>query len=358
MAVSGCFAPNRFPEESETGAANETSGSTEPSTSSSGDAGGASVTTGPSASATATTGSSSDTTEGSATQAGAESAAESADEEGTASDSGTSECDGRVCLEVPDGWSGPVLVEEGTVGSTSDCGTTEAFIANTGLNASAAGCECECGDPGVDCDGQLTTLNRASSGGCMDFTASEEMVNNGCTDTAYYDDSWMWFRVEDADTAGESCDPSFSESVPPASWTNEVRGCEAPQSSSCGDSGTCLDFETSGLDVCIWRPGDEECPSQSFTKTVAYQGFSDTRACTDCSCGNVVGECTGQITYNSNETCSLGAQGPVDELDCFFLETPARSASVSVSSDYSCSPIGGAATGDAEPTQPVTYCCR
>jgi hypothetical protein len=64
--------------------------------------------------------------------------------------------------------------------------------------------------------------------------------------------------------------------------------------------------------LCIHHDGDMPCPAGFADRHVFYSGVDDQRGCTPCTCGL---------------------------------------------SSVACPTMGGAATGSATPTGPVTYCC-
>ena len=266
------------------------------------------------------------------------------------------ECPAGTCVNVPAGWNGPIYVEEGANGTTASCAGTQVFLANAGLEAEPASCMCECGDPNVSCEDVSAFLHRASSAACSDTTNVEPLAVGSCTDTAHYDDSYMWIGVADPDVSGHDCAPSHEESVPPAGWTLEARGCVPQVAESCGVSGTCI--EASDRRTCIWREGDATCPQGDFVeREVVYGGLVDDRSCSACTCGAVEGSCAGTATFYAIDTCGLGVPGVAQEGDCVFLDTPMRSALLEVEPAYACSPGGGEPVGTASATEPVTYCC-
>lgn len=55
--------------------------------------------------------------------------------------------------------------------------------------------------------------------------------------------------------------------------------------------------------VCVYKAGDNECPTLFPTKHVYYDKFEDTRGCSDCSCGNPLGgACTATIDIYKDPT--------------------------------------------------------
>jgi len=98
------------------------------------------------------------------------------------------------------------------------------------------------------------------------------------------------------------------------SWGQVGRACTPDLGAACANGGTCIAAAAPRL-LCIQQTGDAACPTGSpfATPYVLYGGVTDTRGCTACTCGNAV----------------MGA----------------------------CTPSGGAPTGAATPSMPVTYCC-
>ncbi len=282
-----------------------------------------------------------------------------ADSGATEGESGADLCEGAPCLERPDGWNGPVLVDEAAIGTSSPCVSGEAFSARTGLTAGPAECGCECVPPQIDCSQQAAWLSAAPTEDCV--STLQEDLAIGCNDTDDYDyDLYMSFTAVDPDLSRESCTPLPSEFLPDFEWEQEVRGCEIPgDSADCGTNGRCFNFQASPGDVCVWQEGDLPCPAGSFeSRTVAFRDAVDERRCGACECSSVVGGCVGTLTLNGNSLCSTVEQGPIGEEDCFHLEAaPVSSVELVVEGIFSCQPGGGGSIGSMTPVEPVTYCC-
>jgi hypothetical protein len=118
--------------------------------------------------------------------------------------------------------------------------------------------------------------------------------------------------------------------------------------------------------MCIWRTGDVECPggSEYSVRTVTYQGFTDTRSCSSCSCGDPVGYCedpsvrilstqlfTHQAELDTENDCNIVYGTQLGNYDVSALLFDAGDPVAS------CTPSGGDPTGTVTVNGPTTLCC-
>jgi hypothetical protein len=169
---------------------------------------------------------------------------------------------------------------------------------------------------------------------------------------------------------GGSCAAKGGQStVPPLSWAILGKACGGSAiGAGCGAGNVCqpkppLPF-ISG--VCIYKSGDVMCPGDPFTqKHVFYGNAVDTRACTACQCGGVVGgSCavemsvysdalfstctTGIATFNAGGCANLNGNPSVYGRKATITQAP---------SGGTCPPSGGQPTGSVAPSDPTTFCC-
>lgn len=277
-------------------------------------------------------------------------------------DSGPAACDGTCVPDVPNGWEGPVVVREGAGAPPSCPGEFPSVVhdeLHTGLSGPAASCDCDCGDVvGASC-GAATLQEEGNM--CIVFLPDPEefvldpgacvFVNNGPGE--------MSVTPPPLTTAGASCAPQPSESIPPATWSGSVRSCAVAPGDAC-DGGTCAPTPAGEFDrVCIWIDGDASCPAGPYSESFqAFGDYDDDRDCSACTCGSPTGECDGEVVLTD---VSCGGGG-------FFVDAIAAGACWDVGSGYShaqwfpevdaaCAPAGGNAQGGVEPTAAVTFCC-
>ncbi|MFT3764709.1 MAG: hypothetical protein QM820_04210 [Minicystis sp.] len=155
-----------------------------------------------------------------------------------------------------------------------------------------------------------------------------------------------------------------------ASWGTTVRVCRGGSLSGCDGNGYCTPPAPPGFRYCVFRDGDRDCTDPSFgpytEKHVFYEGFTDTRSCSPCTCGPPAGStCTAQISIHADAACSslpldahlMDSSAPacVDVIAGSALGS--KSASPPTYTPGACQPSGGEPMGSAVPVGPSTLCC-
>jgi hypothetical protein len=162
--------------------------------------------------------------------------------------------------------------------------------------------------------------------------------------------------------------PDAGTTIPPSGWSARARLCApaaTPAASGC-DAGevcapvTALPFQTQTY--CIARSGIQTCPTSYPAQRIYYQSFTDTRACSPCTCGPASGAtCSGgSVNFYGAPTCSGGVTPMSVPEACGSL----GGARVGIFSDAAtpsggrCVPDGGAPVGGFQGATPTTICCR
>ncbi len=294
---------------------------------------------------------------------------------------------GYQCLALPDGWDGPVALYEGPNTSVTCEGNYATGGPNGGknLNAPNAMCSaCSCGAPNgaITCHfPDLSVYENASCGGGYRWTfAGADLETNGVQ-------SGDCFGAQDPfsgpngelpsaasttapPTTGGSCVPSGgAPTTPSPSWNTNARSCAlsggiAP--TGCGTN-SCVPPTAGGfnLGACVYKDGDQSCPTGSFSfKHLYYTDSNDSRDCTACTCGTPTGvTCNGaKFEIWSGSSCSGTADGTVSTpgSTCAPVSNSTDKSfkyTVGTASGGTCTPAGGQPTGGATPTNPVTFCC-
>ena len=288
---------------------------------------------------------------------------------------GSEPCDplASLCVEEPlPGWNGPAAVFEGASDQSSpgcsglypDDGV-EAFAGFVGPDAS---CECSCGPPANESCGEVEVRRQGTaSNACLQLGEAPQVVDGACgaLDTSYA--GGAFWRVSEFEYSAGACTPERIDSTAPAGFDTRVLACQgASPPGACADEGdVCVPRPVApfGASVCIWMEGDVTCPTASdySVRTLRYQSFDDDRSCTACSCGDSMGSCSGgRVTFG--QSCGGLAAGTLDAGECGRVgATSAQTVAVATASastpSGSCTPSGGAATGEASPSEPVTLCC-
>jgi hypothetical protein len=289
---------------------------------------------------------------------------------------------GRSCLAPPPaGWDGPLAIEETpAVDPASPCPDdypAAGPIAQGGLQAADASCECTCGDPeNTTC--LPATLQRWDQGNDPGCSIPGNSAAGDCSgapthafdiepDGACAGPFNLGFGLTGSwnatlpNVTGGSCDPEVTSTVSPPTWDTRVTSCGgATIAGQCEDGGICAPNAGAPFSpaLCIFRAGDQECPGGPYSdRLLRYQDFEDDRDCDGCTCGDPTGSCGGDLTL-------FGATGCGNELDidpvaaCSVHGCLVRAATwVAEPAASSCAPSTASATGGVEPSSPVTFCC-
>lgn len=303
-------------------------------------------------------------------------------------DAQTSLCPGQ-CATIPDvGWSSPVLLWHGPLGEEPSCPDQAphegyhgyADLDNPPNNCGICGCDSPLGECGLPSH-LMASTNLCNSGGVMTpFNAPAEW-DGSCT-------------AQDAIPGGAQCsggacvkslsiDPltlTETESCTPhvivpkdgqpseATWKTSALACQASEYPPCSLTQVCAPAAASGFSTCVFSWGDEHsCPAPYSARQVFYDDYSDTRTCTDCTCGASVGSvCTAQLSVYKDDKCvdPLVTNVPIDSTDpaCTSILPPglplgSKAITKPTYTPGACKPSGGDQTGELAPLGAATFCC-
>ncbi len=138
-------------------------------------------------------------------------------------------------------------------------------------------------------------------------------------------------------------------------WTESARICGAPPLAQCGDG-----FCVAKGPTCISQAGDVECPDGYDEKTLVHANAEDTRGCSECTCGAVMGStCEGTMTAHSNGACdTVLSTTPVP--GCIEWLPTAGTTHIQFNlqpTGGTCTASGGEPEGDVVPGSSTTVCC-
>ncbi|MEO8183176.1 MAG: hypothetical protein ABI895_30460 [Deltaproteobacteria bacterium] len=260
---------------------------------------------------------------------------------GAAGSSGT-ECGSNVCVpSIPGGWQGPLAVSSG--GGAAACPNEYPVgqgDVNQGLQPGATSCNCGCFVSGISC--------RLFSTFLQDYITPVSCANPPSDDDCVT-------LVPDA-----TCQGLPSENIAPNTWATTQRTCGNAVSTGSCTGGSCYPAARSFGNVCISQAGDVQCPSGFPVRSLYFRGIDDRRDCAPCSCA-LQGD---QACVMHVEICSTGFF--TTELHTYneqsYCMNPGEDGGLSVLDQAvvdpgNCDPVGGAATGSATPTNPLTVCC-
>lgn len=280
--------------------------------------------------------------------------------------------EGNSCLSAPPkDWQGPGIVALTERGNAPECPADHpdaVLTVRSDLSAVPATCDCDCAAAtGVSCGSpQMTHVN---SGLCT--AAGGITLSSPCTTiNPLYGPSGR-YRAADPGLAGGSCAAIPTQNIEAAQFQTEITVCGGAMAvGSCDErSESCLP-DSSGLfeRKCIWQQGDQACPASNDydVRFVYFSAVDDSRACTPCTCGTPQGSCEGEITLRTSSNCSGGLSGGMfpSDASCFT----ALRGGLSIAGvqwgppannmlEGTCTPSSSSPTGEAQPADPVTFCC-
>ncbi|MBV9947338.1 MAG: hypothetical protein JOZ69_10855 [Myxococcales bacterium] len=282
---------------------------------------------------------------------------------------------GYACVgATPIGWLGPVALYEGALATAvPDCpaGYASPVDRKGGLTGPQAACTCTCGLSGQTCQpaaGQFysdTSCSTACAGGAVPLPSSMCVNPTPCQGVS------VSFKAP-APTWSGTCAPVSTRSVAPPSFATAARVCtwaSRPDSpGGCtGAAQQCVKSPTGafGTRLCVYQLGDPaptSCPPGAYTNYhVFYDGVSDSRGCTQCTCDPATGgSCTGSIGFYSSGACSGAASATFTfgTSTCSILNTPIYAMGDFAPTGGTCGPgMGGQPTGSADGTRAATVCC-
>jgi hypothetical protein len=289
-----------------------------------------------------------------------------ANSESTAADPETSgpppvECDGGngVCVaDVPDGWTGPLVV--GRWGAddtplTCPAGWPMAASGGIGITALPATCGCNCTPTVGSCIVEYAYYTS--------FCALE--IDSGTTTgpcSSEYSSSNPEAVRATATAQGSSCAGALVPTIPEAVWSQHVLGCKPAELGTCGD-GPCMPAAPADFDerYCIMAPGDNLCPAGPYVaRSVAHSEMHDTRGCSPCEC-TTSAVCSGTLREYNDSGCSSQAGTVATDGSC-------HSSALSGGGYYAvawmggppnvmCTPNSPAPTGETTASNAMTFCC-
>jgi len=280
--------------------------------------------------------------------------------EGTDSDTsvtGDPSCDGQCAPEVPQGWQGPIVINDGAdpVPCPGEFPQTVHDNRFTGLQEGAATCNCACGDvSGASCG--AATL-REEGNLCIQFIQNPDtyVLNPGACVFANASADDYSLSVPTLNSAGASCAPQATEQIEDPSWDRELRACGTAAGDAC-EGGNCFPAIPEDYRMCIWFEGEVGCPGGPWSETVVtYADATDDRDCTQCTCDTPQGTCGGSAIL-TNQGCGVVFVDEMPVGGCGNVQGFTH-AQYTAEIDASCAPSGGDLTGDVTPSGAITYCC-
>ncbi|MBX7083988.1 MAG: hypothetical protein K1X88_32570 [Nannocystaceae bacterium] len=335
------------------------------------DAGGDGTTGSSTASTSLTSTSSPTTTSASATDG---STSDGTSGEGS-SDSGSADSTGapavcpasHACLELPEGWTGPVVRRKAHFGAVPPA-CPEAYpealaLGGEGLIADPAECGCTCGDPiGASCALSTTIHFWGTDASCSEGSPQNIEVFTTICNVIPTLPANAHFTADPVAIEGGMCSPIASQQLPPASFAATGTACGGAELlDGCAEGELCAPLADAEA-LCVWQAGDVECPADfDALREVYYAGVDDARGCDECTCGDPVGVCDGSTLTMFSNICNppVSASVPADG-ECHAgsaVNTTGSAAFLLGPPTAFCAANPVAASGEASPTTPTTMCC-
>lgn len=271
-------------------------------------------------------------------------------------------CWNSQCIEMPNGWLGPVTLVDPSEPSCPEGWGVPFGDAYTELSAEDATCSpCQCGPQQNGACGDVFLELYADNNCNADIDVvpatsfCEELQANGV-------DS---IRVPEVPYAGGACPPSGGQiTAPEPEWAGAVRVCMGTPIGRCA-AGPCTPPPPPGAPVCILQIGDVQCPEPWSDRRPLYQrgAFVDTRSCSACACDvPPSGLCNALISLYQTPTCGFTVDQVMSTGACYtaaaFNIEAFRVIGLDPPASTMCTPLGGQAEGGVVPGEAGgTACC-
>lgn len=273
----------------------------------------------------------------------------------------------HLCVpETPAAWQGPAAVIASLVSDSEPTCAADFPVASAlafgELSAAAATCDCAC-EESADAACTTVVLVVDNTSNCNSPTSTWNLdAAAGCDEDPSAGTGQYWRATAEIDEG--TCTPMPTEQIDPAVFTDRVTICGAAadvDSTGCADAELCLPIPASTFDgrICVWQSGVLECPDPWTEREVLFQDIADDRDCTECTCGDVVGDCSGSVALGGG-ACGGAAVGNITIGNCTQETDAVGSADVSGTPapvNPSCPPSNSDPIGDAEGTSAITLCC-
>jgi hypothetical protein len=305
------------------------------------------------------------TTTTTSTGSGGEDCLNGADDDGDGDvDCADADCGRYACVEVPEGWRGPVVLYEGPESSTLACPDGFSGLEDVGgreVDAPATCSRCACGESDVACSPSPLIVYQ---GDACDGPRSPSVQLPGVCSPLAGGFEPRSYGAEAPSFDASPCAPSGGEPTGPlAVFQTQGRVCAiAMGGGGCTTGGVCAPGEISAPfqgTVCISSDGDQRCPGGFGDRHLFARGIMDERRCTPCTCGAPLVTCTATTTLYRDAFCTDDVEVVANDGLCAADAARAIALEVEVTAGGSCAPDGGQPTGSAvpDPRQQTTVCC-
>lgn len=223
----------------------------------------------------------------------------------------TCESANNTCApDAPAGWTGPVAFRHGQGAPPACPGAYPTKVADghAGLDPGTPSCNCTC-DPATGiqgCNGAASIYDVPNTAvGCTVIPTGYTKVwgaDAGQCVKPTANATGNVALVPPTPSNQGTCAPKPNHTIPTPTWAQDTRICSGatPAAGSCGAGATCMPKTFAPYETCVYSPGDVACPTAGYTKKLlVYEGFTDGRSCSACTCGAASSSCKGQVTFTS-----------------------------------------------------------
>lgn len=238
---------------------------------------------------------------------------------------------------------------------------TKAYEGNGDLIPEPTGCAaCSCAAPTINCQTKLLAFQNDDV--CtMPGTPVAQPTPNNCL--AASPSGGPKAVIADAPTATVgACAPSGGSKIatPPHFQRAGLVCGGGGLGLGCGAGKSCTGRAAPPFvaGLCVWRSGDQPCPSSYPDKHSFTDSVVDTRDCTSCVCGAATASCTATSHVFSNSMCNGAAIDVPNDGSCVAINGNVGSISIDLKTDGSCPASGGQPVGTiVAGALSTTVCC-
>lgn len=267
------------------------------------------------------------------------------------------------------GWKGPAAVYDGAeAGKPTACPSPYTALEVDAHQNMTAPLSCSCGTPTFA--GQKCTTNVVwwASAGCPagEFGVVNGITNPGAVCSSNDSTNYKSVVVEKPLPEKGTCSfPSPAFDIPAPAFEKVDVACGLPQAAACEARADCVATpvpEQPFTRLCIYKDGDEPCPSLDYTaRFLAHKKVEDDRACSPCSDPVADATCTDTFGFSAPGAC--GVTAPTDRIaNGACLASPGAGQRVNGGAiqitNATCTTNGGKPSGSAKSSDPVTFCCN
>jgi hypothetical protein len=255
-----------------------------------------------------------------------------------------------TCLpEVPTGWDGPFVADE-----LADCAGvwTDAGVVHAAFDAGTSACSCSCSAAEPQC------LYKNYYNGCGNSSCSVNPLDLKSVQTCFMPSTNCGQFAKIIVDGGGPCLPTAGMTKDTPAFGRDIRKCTGPVLTGVcpKPQEPCAAERPATATYCISKLGDLPCPPSYGTRSLYHEGFADNRSCTTCTCAETGGPCD-VGWFGTDGTCAAASRTGTITTTC--QAEPSLNSYLQIKRfARSCAASGGAKTGQAAPTDPITFCCR